>query len=357
MKFYYKGLELETSCKYFSVKKGVTCSVVEDTELSTLTLTYTDSTSSTSAFSKFTGLKLIGKDSEMEEFSTKKIKPVYLTINGLKLAKLTLDSHIFHLIIVDDSESRVVQTYDSTTIVVSKEDSTNKDFIDFLFFTDNLIYLKPVGPKPKCFKINNFPKLIVKDTDLTVNSDSDTVYKLRKTYNDYLIRSIDYQDQFILELRKRLDDYGVELVRSNKEELLKKTSYVVYQFSSTPTKAQHVQCNDDTEYILSKRIPISFTLRTTDMVMFFDFKNKYENVNLLTNFCEFKTSDKYGARWSAGIKWGPISEDFNHAYQTDDNANFSYQCQFSCELNFYEVFDSRYEILKEIIEEINSTND
>lgn len=354
MKFYYKGLELETTCKYFSVKKGNTCSLVEDKSLSTLVLTYSSSTSTSEALANFLGLKLTGKSSELEELGTKKLKPTYLTINGLKLEKLTLDSHIFHMIIVEDSESRVVQTYDSTTIVVSKEDYKNEDFINFVFYSNNLLYLKPVGPKPKCWPLRNFPKLIVGDSDIDVNSSSETVYNLRRTYDDYVIRSIDYQDQFILELRKKLDEYGIELIRYNKEEHLTKTSYAVYQFNSTPTRVQHVQCDDDTEYIISKRIPVSFTLRTTDMVMFFDFKNKYENVYLLTNFCEFKTTDRYGKRWSAGIKWGGISEDFNHMYQTDDNSNFSYQCQFSCELYFYEVFDNRYEILKEIVEEINA---
>jgi hypothetical protein len=99
---------------------------------------------------------------------------------------------------------------------------------------------------------------------------------------------------------------------------------------------------------MSHRVPIDFTLRTPDMVMFFDFKNKYNNLNILTNFCEFKTSDKYGSRWSAAVKWGSITEDFNHMYQQDDNSNFSYQCQFRCELYFYEVLDDRYEFLKEI---------
>jgi hypothetical protein len=32
----------------------------------------------------------------------------------------------------------------------------------------------------------------------------------------------------------------------------------------------------------------------------------------------------------------------------DDNSNFSFQCQFSCELYFYEIFDTRYKFLEEI---------
>jgi hypothetical protein len=35
-------------------------------------------------------------------------------------------------------------------------------------------------------------------------------------------------------------------------------------------------------------------------------------------------------------------------YQPDDNSNFSYQCQFRCELYFYEVFDMKYKFLEDI---------
>ena len=349
----YRGLELKSpsDCQYYVVKEGNTCSVIEDKSKSTLTLTYTPG-STNKTISNLLGLKSYGESMEMEPTNLpKKIKDITVSLNGLVLRKCTEDSHTINIVIVGDSESRVVQNYNYTTIVVSQEDSQNQDFINYLFYSGNLIYLKPIGPKPKCWTIANFPKIIVRDKNLDLTSDSTFVYTLRRRYDDYVIRSIDYQDQFILELRRILDDYGIELVRWNREETLRTTSYISYQFSQTPSRIHHPNYKDSEDRIMSHRVPIDFTLRTPDMVMFFDFKNKYNNVNLLTNFCEFKTSDKYGSRWSAAVKWGGITEDFNHMYQQDDNSNFSYQCQFRCELYFYEVLDDRYEFLKEI--EIN----
>jgi hypothetical protein len=116
----------------------------------------------------------------------------------------------------------------------------------------------------------------------------------------------------------------------------------------TPIKYNHPKYSDMDRQILQHKQPVEFVLSTPDMVMFFDFKNKYNNVNLLTNFCEFKTTDKYGKRWSAAIKWGQITEDFSHTYTMDNNSNFANQCQFRCELFFYEVIDDRYEFLNEI---------
>lgn len=348
----YQGLRLTSPVKYYKVVEGNTISLVEDQNLSTLTLTYTPGSTSWSV-AEFLGIEKVGKDQELEPTNKGvRFSKTYVSLNGLRLEKLTPSTHTISIIIVSDSESRVIQDYNHTTIVVSDEDAKNQEFINYVFYSGNLIYLKPSGPRPRCWEIRNFPKITVKDKDLTLESDSTTVYQLRRRYDDYVVRAIDYQNQFILELRRILNDYGVELVRWNKEETLKKTSYVVYQFSQTPSKYGHPKYDDDDDHYMFHRVPIEFTLRTPDMVLFFDFKNKFNNVDLLTNFCEFKTIDKYGERWTAAIKWGQITEDFNHIYQQDDNSNFSYQCQFRCELYFYEVLDGRYKFLEEILQEI-----
>lgn len=344
----YRGLKLTTTkCRYFQVKEGSVCSLYENTTTSTLELTYTPGSTSGS-LADILGLTKIGRDIEMLPMNLpKRFSQVIISLNGLKLKKLTYDDHIIHIVIVEDSESRVVQDYGYTTIVVSKKDYKNPEFINFLFYSGNLIYLQPIGPRPKCYEIRNFPKIQLDTTSLDLTSKSETAFTLRRHYNDYVIREVDYQDQFILEIRRILDNYGIELVRLNKETTLKRTSYVTYQFMQTPVKANHPKYGDDR--VMQHKQPVEFSLRTTDMVLYFDFKNKYNNVNLLTNFCEFKTSDKYGQRWTAAIKWGQITEDFNHLYQPDDNSNFSNQCQFRCELYFYEVLDDRYEFLNEVI--------
>ena len=347
----YKGLVLKSlkGCKFFNICEGPVNSIKEDTKTSTLTLTYV-SGSTLGLLSDELGIELLAPRDEIIESTNgpKKFTTTYITLNGLKFQKMTADPHIFHMIIVKDSESRVVQDYNTTTIVVSSEDVNNQEFINYLFWSGGLKFLRPVGNKPKCYQIRNFPKLIFKSSNLTLTSDSTTVYTLRRRYDDYVIRAIDYQDQFILELRRILDDYGIELVRWNREETLAKTSYISYRFDQTPTRIHHPNYRDEDNRVMQHRVPIEFTLRTPDTPMFFDFKNKYNNVDLLTNFCEFKTSDRYGERWTAAVKWGQITEDFNHMYQADDNSNFSNQCQFRAELFFYEVLDDRFEFLREI---------
>lgn len=351
----YKGLILRSGCKYYEVKEGSVPNLVEDRQRSTLVLTYSPGSSS-SSIGKVLGLEVVDDLKLSPSGLPKRFSEVYVSLNGLKLKKLTSDSYIINLIIVDDSESRVVQDYNKTIIVVSKEDYKNQDFINYVFYSGNLTYLKPVGPKIDCYRVRNFPKIIIKDKSLNLQSDSEVYYSLRRKYDDYVIRSVDYQDEFIEKVRSILDSYGIELVRLNKEETLKITSYITYQISQTPVKTNHPKISDLEDKLLQHKVPIDFSLRTTNMLLYYDFKNKYNNVDILTNFCSFPVLDKYGKSWLCAVKWGGITEDFNHMYQQDDNSNFSYQCSFRCELYFYEVIDDRHEFLQEILYTIENGN-
>lgn len=347
----YRGLRIKTGCRYFHAKEGTINSFVEDKIASVAKLTFIPG-SSAKTLSVSLSLGLVGSgELEMKTSGTNptKIKKTRITINGLTLEKQTFDFHTLRIVIVRDSESRVIQNYSETTLVISEKDYRDPGFIDFLFYSGGLLFLTPIGPKKKQYELRNFPKIIIKDKNIDLTSTNSVVFSLRKRYNDYLIRGIDYQDQFILEVRRILDDYGVELVRLNKEQTLASTSYVTYQFSQTPVPYSHPYRRDPYSDIINLQQPVEFSLHTTDMVLYHDFKSKYMNVNLLTNFCEYKTSDRYGERWTAAVKWGQITEDFNHTYQSDDNSNFAFQCQFRCELFFYEVFDTKYEFLKEIV--------
>lgn len=354
----YKGLVLTSKkgCNYYKVVEGNTISLIEDTVTSTMTLTYTPGCTS-ETIANFLGVSRLGKSQDMEPTSGScRFTSVYVTLNGLKLQKLTADTHIVSIIIVKDSESRVVQSYDSTTLVISEEDMYNEDLVNFIFYSGNLTYLRPAGSKPKCWSFKNFPKVTIKNSDVVLESESEYVYTLRRRYDDYVIREVEYMDQFILELRRILSNYGVELVRLNKEETLKSTSYVTYQISQTPTRSHHPNYKDEEAGVVQCRLPIDFIFRTPDMVMFYDFKTKYNNLDLITNLTEFKTMDRYGDKWSAAVKWQQITEEFNHLYQTDDNANFANQCQFRCEIYFNEMLDSRYKFLKTILYKLEAAD-
>ena len=352
----YKGLIIETACKYFFIHSGQHRSLVQHEDRSLYELTYIVG-DSIYQLGELLGIPVIGEDCILDEGMgmPEKYKKITVTLNGVTFEKLTYDPHTIRIVIVSDNDTRACQSYRGTTLVINKNDYKNPKFINYLLYSGNLHYISPLnGPVAGAsdWKIRNFPRILVKNKSLCLESDSETVYFLRKKYDQYLIRSIDYQDQFITELSRILDEYGIELVRINREKTLTKSSYISYNFNQTPIKYNHPHYSDPESSIHFHKLPVDFTLRCADMVMYYDFKNRFNNVDLLTNFCEYKTTDKYGGRWSAAIKWGQITEDFNQMYQGDDNSNFSFQCQFRCELYFYEVYDDSIKFINEIVTEL-----
>lgn len=355
----YQGLDIKTSCRYIYIHTGETLALRENKQTSVYEVIFPEGSTSDNV-SGVLGIPRVGENQTLHGMSRpEKFSPVTVTLNGLRFRKTTYDQHIIKIVIVRDSDSRVIQYYGGTTLVVSEKDHRNQEFIDFLLYSGGLKYLVPETPK-KCkgdWELRNFPRIIVGQKSLDLKSDSEVVYSLREKYDNYRIRSIDYQNQFVEEIRKRLSDYGVEFVRFNKERTLSGTSYVTYRFNQTPVNNNHPMYSDPHCQITNHRLPVELELHTTNTQLFFDFKNRYQNVDFLTNFCEMTTMDRYGDLWTSAIKWGRLSEDFSQTYESDNNSNFALSAQFTCELYFYEAYDDRFGFIEEINTEITTEDE
>lgn len=353
----YCGLRISTDCSYFKFTEGSHASIVTNSSEYSIEVTFPKGIMS-KELGDLLGVQVIYDLPVVPTSGNgfKKIISTSVTLNGLELVKLTSDPHVIRMVLVDDYPSRVCQDYNSTTIVVSTNDMNDAEFLEYVF--TNLRYLKMKFPRKFDFSkynVCNFPKITIYDKSLNLTSDNKYVHKLRSNHNRYLIKAIDYEHQFLHDISVILEKFGVQLTRQNREETLENTSYVYYSINQTPVKYNHPRYGDVQEGILCHTIAIDFTLSTPDMILFFDFKNKYNNVDLLTNYAGFKVKDKYGEEWDAAIKWSSITEEFNHVYGQDNNSNFANQCNFRAELYFYEVYDKNYNYIDEIILELKHT--
>ena len=348
----YCGVKFYTECSYYRFRVGDYPSIVTNDIQSTVDISFKEGMTS-SELCRFLSLECIN---DMEVKETKNFvhySPVTVSLNNLKLRKVTEDPHTISIILVDDHPSRVVQSYDKTIMVLNIEELKEDDFRKFLF--DGLKYLRLSNKSDyNKYDFYNFPKVTIYNKSLNLTSDNKYINKLRGTHDIYLLKAVDYEHEFFRRLQEICEGFGLELTRINREETLKSTSYVSYSFNQTPVKYVHVRSKIYQNDVMCHMVPIDFQLRTPDMVLFFDFKNRYNNVDIFTNFTEFKTQDKYGVEWNTAVKWSPITEEFNQQYNTDDNSNFSYQCSFRAELYFYEIYDKEYNYIKQIIVELKS---
>ena len=129
----YKGLIIESGCKYFYIHPDNKRSKVEFKDRDLLEITYIPG-DTTFQLSELLGIpvvggsKILGKGMGIPE----KFPCTYITLNGLKLRKLTYDPHIVRIVIVGDNDSRVCQDYGWTTLIINKDDYKNPNFLHYL---------------------------------------------------------------------------------------------------------------------------------------------------------------------------------------------------------------------------------
>lgn len=352
--FIYYGIKVSTDKSYYKFVEGSKVSVKESEKCDNICITYPAGMTSCKlapmiGFTPFDDMVVPPTPPN----GYVKYHPVTVSFNGLKFRKLTVGSHVVRIVLTDDNDTRVVQNYYGTTIVYNIKDLGDPKMKEYLF--SNLRYLKLLDKSRVCWKdydICDFPKIIVDKKNLELTSDNRHVYKLRNIHDVYLVKAIDYEHKFLDLLSKKLSDFGVELMRINREKTATITSYVDYAINQTPVKYIHPRARAYQGDIMCHTLVIDYMLHTPDMILYFDFKNRYNNVDFLTNFTEFKVKDSKGQDWTAAVKWGPITEDFNHRYNQDSNANFANECSFRSELYFYEVYDTEYYIIREIQQEL-----
>ena len=125
-KLNYQGLVFETSCKYFYIHTGDNFALRENKKSSVYEIIYPEG-STADEVSRVLGISREGENQKINEMSRpEKFNEIYLTLNGLKFRKLTYDQHIIKIVIVQDSDSRVLQGYSHTTLVISEKDYKNQ---------------------------------------------------------------------------------------------------------------------------------------------------------------------------------------------------------------------------------------
>jgi hypothetical protein len=119
----------------------------------------------------------------------------------------------------------------------------------------------------------------------------------------------------------------------------------VTEYGLQETNRSGYQPLDD---VVRHKTTIDFEASFLNQTILDDFRTRYQNYDLLTNFTEYNTPDKFGKLCKASVKWNPISMDWNPDYESDSQGNVGATCTFQCELRYYVVYDKYYNYIETI---------
>lgn len=343
-----QGLRIGTKCKYVRIAYGDRVSVSEDIGKSLMTITVPEG---------FHGRNIVNSRVEVVEDNvivpTKGSIPVpsgRADLNGLVLRKVVPSGINFNQFIVKDVQDYTVW-YDDYRVVI---------LIPECKLSDKETYLKAVSAVPWFDVVDssglqspaNIYGLNIGDGDIRHDSNNGFSFGTKAFYERYTLRMIDVLHSFITKLSKRMEDFGVQLVGFQLDENTLSPDNVKYRITELGRQISRPSFTVTERYAVKHRTLIDFELSASSFILCNDFKTRYQNYDLISDFTEFYTTDSHGVPWVSSVSWGEISTTYTQDFETDQTGSVASTAQFSCELNYYVVFDDTYPKIKKIITDI-----
>jgi len=152
-----------------------------------------------------------------------------------------------------------------------------------------------------------------------------------------------------------LEDGEFKLLRYPVEEYTQTGNTIIYKLPEIGVQISRKTGYESLSSVVEHKTTVTFELSTPNQQLYWDFRNRYQNLNFLSNFTTFLTPDSVGTNWSAFIKWGVLSPDNETEYSADSKNNFAFKIEFSCELYYHVVYNTLYTMIYQIVYDLVDT--
>jgi len=351
MKVVIQGLRIATGCRYIKFTMKSSLNIYEDHESDCMFIEFPKG---------FSTSYLVNNQVEvlspciLKETDYIKIYNPILNINGLILKKLIQTDYVFSQFIVGDLD-KFTMNFNKSHCEILIPKSLDWNIKKYLCLLEKNPYFEIKGYS-KLGELNNVYSLNLQNKDLSYKSTNSFIFNTKAKYSKYLLRGIDIQDQFISQLRNRIEEYGIELLSTPIDKNTSSDNRITYRFSEIDKQESHHAVQNPLRWAMQYKAHVDFTFGTPDLSLYHDFKVRYQNLDLITNYTEFYTLDKLGRSWVSNIEWSNLDASFNQDYATDEHNNIAFSTSFSADIHYYIVYDETFYRFNNVILSILGSN-
>lgn len=351
-KILLQGLKITTKSKFVRISYGDEVSVREDPKASTMDIVVPEGFRGSDIESRFVE---VTEDMELKPTDGYvMVKASTIDLNGLVLEKIAPGVYNFNQFVVKDITD-FTAWYDERRIVILVPECKIQDKWTYVETVRALPMFEVVSAE-ELQSPTNIYGLKMGDESFSFDSNNGFVFATKQFYERYSLRMIDVMHSFLTKLEKRLQDYGLQLVGFQMDEESLSPNNVKYRITELGRQISRPSYSVSERYAVKHKSVIEFELSASSLVICNDFKTRYQNYDLVSDFTEFYTTDAHGVNWISCVNWGEITTNYTQDFETDQTGAIASTAQFSCELNYYVVFDDTYPRIKSIITDIVDGN-
>lgn len=352
MKIVLQGLRITTACRYLKMSYSKYFDVIEDEETSCMTLKFPRNYNSKDLIDK--RVEVLSPCMLSETDYIRIINPI-INLNGLKIKKLVQHDFTFTQLITKDI-SEFILNYDEHFCQLLIPKVLDWSIDKYIKILSQIPYIEIIDTK-QLNKLCNYYSINLTEKDAAYKSINDFVFNTKSKYTKYILSPIDVQSSFIKQLSELLKDYGLELISLPIDKNTHSLHRVTYRFTDLNKQVSHKSDSNPLKYAVRTTSHIEFTLSTPDLVLFNDFRTKFQNLDLISDFTEFYTRDKVGRNWISNVVWTNIDTSFNQEYNQDEQQNIAFEARFSADINYYTVYDEMFYVIIRLIRTLEMQHD
>lgn len=344
------GLKISTNCRYLKITYSDYLNIKEDFNSSCF---YLDIPKGFCKKDIIHGRISVVDDSEVKETDFIKLSNYSPIINGFKFTKLIQSDYVINQFIINNSDqTNFVIRFDSSRCEIIIPKIKLHDVDAYLCILSKNPYIKV--EKEGCDQVlSNVYSYNITEFSGDITSNNFFEFNTSKSYSKYLLTSVKILDSFLKGVKGIVVDKGIDFIPYPKTKDVKSTNYMIYRFLEVGRQVSRRTVEQPLRFAVQKTSTISFELSCSDLKVLDDFKVRYQNLDLLSNFTMFNTTDSLGRIWLSNVMWSPIPTDFNQELmEQDSQAYTAHRIEFTATISYYEVYDETYHRISEVITKI-----
>lgn len=326
------GLKITTSLSYIKfIEAGVT-QVEEDIPNSVLVIFFTKGAKNTEL-----PFEVIIEE-ELKESDLLSTYNPQNKINNLNIKKLVVNEYILNqTIFADLDKSYVLYNEERCDLFINQ----NIEYKDYIALLKSIPFLEITEGEDDVV-LANITNCLMGRRRLNYIFPNYRAFKYKDTYTNYVIDEPLVMYQVKKVVLEQLYDHGFESLKlDDQDELVEVPDVLSYSIQNadynpiakrvTPLLKRHTDAN----------LSIEWKLKSTTLSKAMDIKNRYRNLEIISNLTSINVFDYNNNPFKVAIVWEDISGQLgDRSAVTDEENNYYHQLYFNCRVHFDIIMDN-----------------